>query len=52
VLAALASNGLPSASLPAGAAAFGIGLLISWAGIGLRLWCFRTLGRYFTISAS
>jgi protein-S-isoprenylcysteine O-methyltransferase Ste14 len=50
VLAALTSNRLTSAALPAGAVTFGAGLLITWAGIGLRLWCFRTLGRYFTFS--
>jgi protein-S-isoprenylcysteine O-methyltransferase Ste14 len=27
---------------------FVAGLAVAWAGIGLRLWSFRTLGRYFT----
>ncbi len=26
-----------------------IGLGLLWCGISLRLWCFRTLGRYFTV---
>ena len=30
------------------AIAFGIGFIIMWAGVGLRWWSFRTLGRYFT----
>lgn len=34
---------------PAGVAAW-IGLGILWCGIGLRFWCFRTLGRYFTFT--
>jgi protein-S-isoprenylcysteine O-methyltransferase Ste14 len=29
---------------------FGISLGVMWAGIGLRWWCFQTLGRYFTFS--
>jgi protein-S-isoprenylcysteine O-methyltransferase Ste14 len=31
-------------------AAFGVGLGLMIAGIGLRWWCFRTLGRYFTFT--
>ena len=27
---------------------FAVGIVVMWAGIGLRLWAFRTLGRYFT----
>lgn len=30
------------------AAWLGLGLL--WCGVGLRLWCFRTLGQYFTFT--
>ena len=29
---------------------FGVSVLLLWAGIGLRWWCFHTLGRYFTFS--
>jgi protein-S-isoprenylcysteine O-methyltransferase Ste14 len=50
LLGALAAIRLTSAALPEGAVTFGIGLLVTWAGIGLRWWCFRTLGRYFTFS--
>jgi protein-S-isoprenylcysteine O-methyltransferase Ste14 len=34
---------------PARVAAW-VGLGILWCGMVLRLWCFRTLGRYFTLS--
>jgi protein-S-isoprenylcysteine O-methyltransferase Ste14 len=34
---------------PAGAAG-AVGLVLFWCGIGLRLWSFRTLGRYFTFT--
>ena len=27
-----------------------IGLVVLWCGIGLRVWSFRTLGRYFTFT--
>jgi protein-S-isoprenylcysteine O-methyltransferase Ste14 len=50
LLGALAAIRLTSAALPEGAVTFGIGLLVTWAGIGLRWGCFRTLGRYFTFS--
>src|SRR6266542_1955214 len=50
VLAALAAIRLRSAALPDGAVTFGIGLLVTWAGIGLRWLCFGTLGGYFTFS--
>ncbi len=50
VFAALAAIRLRSAALPDGAVTFGIGLLVTWAGIGLRWLCFGTLGRYFTFS--
>src|SRR5438132_14191286 len=29
---------------------FAVGIVVIWAGIGLRLWTFRTLGRYFTFT--
>jgi protein-S-isoprenylcysteine O-methyltransferase Ste14 len=31
-------------------AVFAIALVVVWAGIGLRWWSFRTLGRYFTFA--
>lgn len=27
-----------------------LGLIVLWCGAGLRIWCFRTLGRYFTFT--
>jgi protein-S-isoprenylcysteine O-methyltransferase Ste14 len=27
---------------------FGVGIVLMWLGIGLRLWAFRTLGKFFT----
>lgn len=50
VTAALAVARVPAAAIPGAAVAFGIGLAITWAGIGLRWWSFRTLGRYFTFT--
>jgi protein-S-isoprenylcysteine O-methyltransferase Ste14 len=46
VLAAVAQ----SATLRPPAAADLIGLLLFWVGISLRIWSFRTLGRYFTFT--
>jgi protein-S-isoprenylcysteine O-methyltransferase Ste14 len=50
VLGAQAADRLRSAAIPAGAVTLGIGLLVTWAGIGLRWMCFRALGSYFTVS--
>ena len=49
VLAALAHK-VPATAVPYHAVVFGIGLGVVWAGIGLRWWCFRTLGRSFTFT--
>lgn len=35
---------------PSSAAVFGVSLAVMWAGVGLRWWSFRTLGRYFTFT--
>jgi len=51
VLAALARAKVPAAAFPGDAVSFGMGLAIMWAGMGLRWWSFRTLGRYFTFDA-
>jgi protein-S-isoprenylcysteine O-methyltransferase Ste14 len=40
----------PSATIHPAAVATGIGLVLFWCGIALRLWSFRTLGRYFTFT--
>jgi protein-S-isoprenylcysteine O-methyltransferase Ste14 len=49
VLAALALN-VRSTTFSNGPVVFGIGIGLMFAGIGLRWWCFRTLGRYFTFT--
>ena len=49
VVAALVAR-VPATAMPAGPVTFGIGIAIAWAGIGLRWWSFRTLGRYFTFT--
>jgi protein-S-isoprenylcysteine O-methyltransferase Ste14 len=48
VLATRARTGVMAAAFPGGAVTFGIGLAVVWAGVALRWWSFRTLGRYFT----
>ncbi|MCE5290631.1 MAG: isoprenylcysteine carboxylmethyltransferase family protein [Nocardiaceae bacterium] len=49
VLAAVAASRLvPAAAIDPRAVPATLGLLFLWAGIALRLWCFRTLGAYFT----
>lgn len=37
-------------AFPATLAVFAVGLLLIWSGIALRVWCFQTLGRYFTFT--
>lgn len=39
-----------AAAMPNPGLAAWIGLVVFWCGIGLRLWSFRTLGRYFTFT--
>jgi protein-S-isoprenylcysteine O-methyltransferase Ste14 len=39
-----------SAKIRPASVAVGIGLALFWGGISLRLWSFRTLGRYFTVT--
>jgi protein-S-isoprenylcysteine O-methyltransferase Ste14 len=41
---------LPSADIGAEPLVAAIGLVIMWCGVGLRLWSFQTLGRYFTFT--
>jgi protein-S-isoprenylcysteine O-methyltransferase Ste14 len=41
---------VPAAAIGAPAVAAWVGLVICWCGIALRLWSFRTLGRYFTFT--
>jgi len=49
VLAALALK-VTATAFAYNAVIFGISLCVVWAGIGLRWWSFRTLGRYFTFT--
>jgi protein-S-isoprenylcysteine O-methyltransferase Ste14 len=49
-LAYIAVSRVPSATLADGAPLFAAGLALMWCGITLRLWSFRTLGRYFTFT--
>jgi protein-S-isoprenylcysteine O-methyltransferase Ste14 len=50
IAAAAVAKAMPAAALhPADVAAWA-GLCALWCGIGLRVWCFRTLGRYFTFT--
>jgi protein-S-isoprenylcysteine O-methyltransferase Ste14 len=49
LFAALASK-VAATAFSYGVVIFGISLTIAWAGIALRWWSFRTLGRYFTFT--
>jgi hypothetical protein len=40
----------PSAAIAPVAVAAWVGLVLLWGGVALRLWSFRTLGRYFTFT--
>jgi protein-S-isoprenylcysteine O-methyltransferase Ste14 len=48
--AVLAKKSFPSATMGTEALADVIGLLLLCCGVGLRLWSFQTLGRYFTFT--
>lgn len=50
IAAAAVARAAPWAAIGAVDVSAWIGFGILWAGIGLRLWCFRTLGRYFTFT--
>jgi len=41
---------LTTATIGTGPDAEWLGLILMWCGIGLRLWSFQTLGRYFTFT--
>jgi protein-S-isoprenylcysteine O-methyltransferase Ste14 len=47
VIAALAA-GIRVADFPVHTTLVAVSLVFMWAGVGLRWWCFRTLGHYFT----
>ncbi len=46
----LAPPVIPAATIRPGVVAFAVGMVILLAGIGLRLWSFKALGRYFTFA--
>ncbi|HEY0492852.1 MAG TPA: isoprenylcysteine carboxylmethyltransferase family protein [Candidatus Dormibacteraeota bacterium] len=50
LLAAVLSQVAQSATIRPAAPAFWIALILLWGGIFLRVWSFRTLGRYFTFT--
>ena len=50
VLLAATALRLMAAPLPYNPALFAVCLVVIWAGIGLRYWSFRSLGRYFTFT--
>jgi protein-S-isoprenylcysteine O-methyltransferase Ste14 len=50
VVALVAARVLPGAAIGPRAGAAWLGLALLWCGIALRLWAFRTLGRYFTFT--
>ena len=47
--AIVVARNVPSTTMPSGVAWVGLVLLL-WGGVALRLWSFRTLGRYFTFT--
>jgi protein-S-isoprenylcysteine O-methyltransferase Ste14 len=50
LVAVSAERVLPAAAIQPAAAGAWLGLAFLWSGIVLRLWSFRTLGRYFTFT--
>ena len=45
-----AKRWFPWAAIGTETTAASIGLVVLWCGVGLRVWSFRTLGRYFTFT--
>jgi len=50
LVAVTAERTLPAAAIQPRSLGGWLGLIFLWAGIALRLWSFRTLGRYFTFT--
>ncbi len=46
----LLARAVPAARIEPEAPAAWLGLVFVWCGAGLRIWCFRTLGTYFTFT--
>jgi protein-S-isoprenylcysteine O-methyltransferase Ste14 len=50
LLAVGARRVVPAADIAPRALGAWLGLALLWCGVALRLWCFRSLGRYFTLT--
>jgi protein-S-isoprenylcysteine O-methyltransferase Ste14 len=50
LLSFIALRAVPSSDIEPRALAAWVGLAFLWCGVALRLWCFRALGRYFTLT--
>jgi protein-S-isoprenylcysteine O-methyltransferase Ste14 len=50
VAANLVAHRVPAATIGPAVVVGWVGLVVLWVGVALRLWCFRTLGQYFTMS--
>jgi protein-S-isoprenylcysteine O-methyltransferase Ste14 len=50
LVAIIAARALPAAAIQPESLAGWLSLIFLWSGIALRLWSFRTLGRYFTFT--
>ncbi len=48
--AALVARSVPEAGISPTVLAAWSGLALLWCGVALRIWCFQTLGRYFTLT--
>jgi protein-S-isoprenylcysteine O-methyltransferase Ste14 len=50
LVAVTATRVVPAAAIHPPALAWWLGLIFVWSGIAIRLWSFKTLGRYFTFT--
>jgi protein-S-isoprenylcysteine O-methyltransferase Ste14 len=50
VILAVLARRVTATQFPVTMLIFVVSLILLWSGIGLRWWCFRTLGRYFTFT--
>jgi protein-S-isoprenylcysteine O-methyltransferase Ste14 len=50
VFLAIFAQRVSATQFPLTPAIFAVSLILVWCGVGLRWWCFRTLGRYFTFT--
>lgn len=49
-VAVLALHYVPAAAIHPALLAAWLGLIFLWCGVAFRVWCFHTLGRYFTLT--